>query len=93
MSPKSLGDEMYQRIYFQVQEVLDVALGTEEEHGAGAGLVAEVMLLAQRYEELTTVVNSAVLDQVEDPDNAERLVAKFEKRMAGSSGSSSGATT
>lgn len=83
------GDGMYQRIYFQVQDVLNVALGTEEEDGAGAGLVAEVMLLAQRYAELASITNPAVLAEIEAPGMVEELLARFEKRMAGSSGAAS----
>lgn len=47
---RSGGDAMYKAAYFGVNEVLDAALGTEEEDGAGEGLVADVMLLAHRYE-------------------------------------------
>lgn len=45
-----VGDDMYEKAYFGVSKVLDSALGTEEEDGAGEGLVADVMLLAHRYE-------------------------------------------
>jgi hypothetical protein len=45
-----VGDDMYEKAYFGVNKVLDSALGPEEEDGAGEGLVADVMLLAHRYE-------------------------------------------
>lgn len=43
-------EDMYRKAYFEIDAVLDKALGTEEEDGAGAGIVADVMLLAHRYE-------------------------------------------
>ncbi|WP_250029699.1 hypothetical protein [Paractinoplanes maris] len=43
-------DDMYRKAYFEIDAVLDKALGTQEEDGAGAGIVADVMLLAYRYE-------------------------------------------
>jgi hypothetical protein len=44
------GEAMYKRAYFGVSDVLDKALGPDEEDGAGEGLVADVMLLAHRYD-------------------------------------------
>lgn len=41
--------DMYERAYLDINKVLDEALGTEEEDGAGEGIVADVMLLAHRY--------------------------------------------
>ena len=41
-------DDMFERAYMEVQEILDEALGTEEEDGAGAGMAADVALLADR---------------------------------------------
>ena len=41
-------DPMWYRAYMDVQKVLDEALGTEEEDGAGAGMAADVALLADR---------------------------------------------
>ena len=43
---------MYERAYWDVQKVLDRALGTQVEDGAGMGIAADVALLAQRYEDL-----------------------------------------
>jgi hypothetical protein len=48
--------DMYQRAYWEINTVLDRALGTEEEDGAGQGIVADVMLLAQRYADLKAAV-------------------------------------
>jgi len=94
VSRASLGDEMYRRIYFEVQDVLNVALGTEEDDGAGAGLVAEVMLLAQRYEELRLLVDPAVVRDVESPEMVEELLSRFGKRAAAASAAgSSGAAS
>lgn len=39
---------MYRSAYFRVQEILDEALGTEDEDGAGQGIAADVALLAAR---------------------------------------------
>lgn len=47
---------MYSRVYFEVNAVLDEALGTEEEDGTGYGLAAEVMLLGRRYAALKRAV-------------------------------------
>jgi hypothetical protein len=42
--------DMYERAYFGVQKVLDRALGSDWEAGAGGGIVADVEMLAQRAE-------------------------------------------
>lgn len=42
-------DDMHKDAYYAVSDVLDDALGPNEEDGAGEGLVADVMLLAHRY--------------------------------------------
>jgi hypothetical protein len=40
---------MWEQAYMDVQKILDGALGTEEEDGAGAGIAADVaMVVAQR---------------------------------------------
>lgn len=44
-------DPMYHDRYWQVQEVLDEALGPNEEDGTGQGIVAEVALVVQQREE------------------------------------------
>lgn len=49
---------MYEDAYWRVNAVLDKALGTEEEHGAGEGIAADVALLAQRYLDLKRIVLS-----------------------------------
>ncbi len=41
-------NEFHMRVRFDVEAVLDEALGTEEEDGAGEGLAADVALLARR---------------------------------------------
>jgi hypothetical protein len=47
------GDPRYIKdAYWRVSGVLDRALGTEEEDGAGEGLASDVALLAQRYADL-----------------------------------------
>src|SRR5580704_2891352 len=45
-SPPAEADPMWMHAYRDVQAVLDEALGTEEEDGAGAGIAADVALLA-----------------------------------------------
>jgi hypothetical protein len=42
---------MYSRVYFQAAEALDEILGTEEEDGAGEGLVADIWLVAEQRDE------------------------------------------
>jgi hypothetical protein len=42
-------DNMYERAYFDIQEVLDEAIGHEWDAGEGGGIVADVALLAYRY--------------------------------------------
>lgn len=66
--------DMYERAYFDVQGVLDGALGPEEEDGAGAGIVADVALLAQRYADL----REAVLHGAPDGSGWRRRVAEIE---------------
>lgn len=44
--------KVHERRYLAVQRVLDSAIGVEATHGTGAGLVADVALLAQRYADL-----------------------------------------
>ena len=44
-------DLMWETAYMDVQAVLDKALGTEEEDGAGAGIAADVALLAGQRDE------------------------------------------
>ena len=46
-----LSDPMFGKVYMEIQAVLDKALGTEEEHGAGAGITADVWLLAHQRDE------------------------------------------
>lgn len=42
---------MWEQTYLDTQKVLDVALGTEEADGAGAGIAADVHLLAVQRDE------------------------------------------
>lgn len=44
-------DPMWEQAYMDVQAVLDRALGTREEDGAGAGIAADVALLARMRDE------------------------------------------
>jgi hypothetical protein len=46
-----LADPMFGKLYMKVQAVLDKALGTEEEDGAGAGIEADVWLLAEQRDQ------------------------------------------
>ncbi len=46
-------------LYFEIQKVLDKALGTEEVDGAGAGIVAEIAMLADRLAALTAIIDAA----------------------------------
>ena len=41
-------DPMWHRAYMDVQKVLDEALGSEEEDGAGSGIAGDVWLLAHQ---------------------------------------------
>lgn len=43
--------EMYRRAYMDVQAVLDEALGTGEEDGAGEGIAADVALVASQRDQ------------------------------------------
>lgn len=47
-APDVTADPMWMHAYRDVQAVLDQALGTEEEDGAGAGIAADVALLASQ---------------------------------------------
>jgi len=51
-------DPMWHRAYMDVQAVLDKALGTEEDDGAGAGIAADVWLLAHQRDESRAQVAS-----------------------------------
>jgi hypothetical protein len=46
-----MSDPMFGRIYMEIQGVLDKALGTEEEDGAGGGITGDVWLLAHQRDE------------------------------------------
>lgn len=50
--PPAQPSDMYQRAYWDVNAVLDRALGEREADGAGMGIAADVALLAQRYADL-----------------------------------------
>lgn len=52
----STGDDMYEAAYFGVQKVLDRVIGEGWNDGEGAGIVADVALLAQRYTDLRSRV-------------------------------------
>lgn len=54
---------MYERAYCDVQEVLDEALGTEEEDGAGEGIAADVRLLAAQRDEARAEVERLTAEQ------------------------------
>jgi hypothetical protein len=47
----SRANRMYEDAYFNVQSVLDKALGPDEEDGAGEGIAADVALLAEQRDE------------------------------------------
>lgn len=49
-------NDMYEQAYWRVSAILDHALGTEEEDGAGEGIASDVALLAQRYADLKAAV-------------------------------------
>jgi hypothetical protein len=40
--------DMYERAYWDIQRILDEALGTREGDGAGAGIAADVRLVAEQ---------------------------------------------
>ncbi len=50
-APDIKADPMWHRAYMDVQAVLDKALGTEEEDGAGGGIAGDVALLAAQRNE------------------------------------------
>lgn len=62
--------DMYERAYFGVQKVLDRALGQEWGDGAGEGIVADVDLLARRYERALNALY-AVVALTQDTDGGE----------------------
>jgi hypothetical protein len=62
--------DMYERAYFGVQKVLDRALGQEWGDGAGGGIVADVDLLARRYERALNALY-AVVALTQDTDGGE----------------------
>jgi hypothetical protein len=61
-------NDMYRNAYWEIQKVLDDALGTNEEDGAGEGIVADVMLLARRYkaavQELRSLGHEELADEI-----------------------------
>jgi hypothetical protein len=62
--------DMYERAYFGVQKVLDRALGKEWGDGAGSGIVADVDLLARRYERALNALY-AVVALTQDTDGGQ----------------------
>jgi hypothetical protein len=60
---------MFEQIYMEVQAVLDKALGTGEEDGAGAGIAADVWLLAHQRDEARALVSqlAAQVAQLTEP--------------------------
>jgi hypothetical protein len=49
-------DPMWEQAYMEVQSVLDEALGSGEDDGAGAGIAADVLLLVAQRDEARAVV-------------------------------------
>lgn len=79
-------DDMYEQAYHGVQKALDYALGTDETAGAGAGIVADAMLLAQRYMELRGAVlageaGAHTVERLEDPERTEALLIHYERAV------------
>jgi hypothetical protein len=79
-------DDMYEQAYHGVQKALDYAIGTHEESGAGAGIVADAMLLAQRYVDLRAAVLAGeagfrTVERLEDPERAEALLIRYERAV------------
>lgn len=72
------GDDMYAKAYFDIQQVLDDALGTEEEDGAGAGIVADVMLLERRYKAALQELRALGHEEIADQVSAVQLPDPFE---------------
>jgi hypothetical protein len=50
---------MFERIYLEASEALDVLLGPDEEDGCGQGLVAEIWHLARRCEHFENATEAA----------------------------------
>jgi hypothetical protein len=79
-------DDMYEQAYHGVQKALDYAIGGGETSGAGGGIVADAMLLAQRYVELRTAVLAGeagfrTVERLEDPERAEALLIRYERAV------------
>jgi hypothetical protein len=74
-------DPMWEQAYMDVQAILDSALGTEEEDGAGGGIAADVHLLAlQRDEARSKLADSREHGRVRE---GERDEARAELAKAG----------
>lgn len=81
------GDEMYREAYFQIQRVLDTALGDLEENGAGQGIVADVALLAAQRDNACAHLDRvtaelAVLQDRVDGDAWEQLTKQLAQANA-----------
>lgn len=63
-------NDMYRRAYFDVQKVLDKALGPNEEDGAGEGIAADVQLLADHLS--AARAEAARLASLLDADGSQR---------------------
>jgi hypothetical protein len=70
-------DDMYQRAYWDIQKLLDEYLGPKEEDGAGQGIVADVYLLAHRYELAIAALRAAGAGAVADAIRSQQLPDPF----------------
>lgn len=70
--------DMYQRAYWDIQKVLDSALGTGEDDGAGEGIVADVRLLAYRYTAAIRELREQGLGDIADEIAAAQMPDPFE---------------
>lgn len=59
-APNHPYSHMYERVYWDVQRVLDEALGTAVEDGSGEGLAGDVQLLSAELAEADSVAEQAI---------------------------------
>lgn len=77
MSQEPTAHRMYRHAYNRVDEVLDAALGGDEEDGSGQGLAGDVYLLALQRDHARTLLSEAITALREhDPSHADDLARR-----------------
>lgn len=66
-------------MYLDIQKVLDKALGTNEADGAGAGIVADIALVADRMRQAATERDTARAELAEERARHGELVAEMQR--------------